>query len=34
MKKDKPRNLAASVRDRLLQFARKQNEDFQGLLTR
>jgi hypothetical protein len=34
VKKDNPRNLATSVRDRLLQLARKGNEDFQGLLTR
>jgi hypothetical protein len=32
--KDKPRNLVASVRDRLLQLAQKQNETFQSLLTR
>jgi hypothetical protein len=34
MSKDKVRNLAASVHDRLLQLAKKQNEDFQGLFTR
>lgn len=33
MKKDKPRNLAASVRNRLLERARKSGEDFQLLLT-
>jgi predicted nucleotidyltransferase component of viral defense system len=33
VKKDKPRNLAASVRNRLLDRARKQGEDFQLLLT-
>src|SRR5262249_32470640 len=32
--KEKPRNLAASVRERLLQLAKKRNEDFQSLLTR
>jgi hypothetical protein len=34
LRKDKPRNLAASVHDRLLQLAKKQKEDFQTLLTR
>lgn len=34
MKKDKPRNLAASVRHRLTDLARKQGEDFQLVLTR
>ena len=33
MKKDKPRNLAASVRNRLLDRARKSGEDFQLLIT-
>ena len=33
MKKDHPRNLAASVRNRLLDRARKSGEDFQLLLT-
>jgi predicted nucleotidyltransferase component of viral defense system len=33
VKKDKPRNLAASVRNRLLDRARKAGEDFQLLLT-
>jgi hypothetical protein len=32
--KDKPRNLAASVRHRLMDLARKQGEDFQLVLTR
>jgi predicted nucleotidyltransferase component of viral defense system len=32
--KDKPRNLAASVRHRLTDLARKQSEDFQLVLTR
>jgi hypothetical protein len=32
--KDKPRNVAASVRHRLLEIARKQGEDFQLVLTR
>jgi predicted nucleotidyltransferase component of viral defense system len=32
--KDKPRNLAASVRQRLTDLARKQGEDFQLVLTR
>jgi predicted nucleotidyltransferase component of viral defense system len=32
--KDKPRNLAASVRHRLTELARKQGEDFQLVLTR
>lgn len=32
--KDKPRNLAASVRQRLTDLARKQGEDFQLILTR
>jgi hypothetical protein len=32
--KDKPRNLAASVRHRLTDLARKQGEDFQLVLTR
>ena len=34
MTEHRRRNVAASVRDRLLQLAKKQNEDFQGLLTR
>ncbi len=34
MSKDKPRNLAASVRHRLTDLARKQGEDFQLVLTR
>jgi predicted nucleotidyltransferase component of viral defense system len=34
MNKEKPRNLAASVRHRLMELARKQGEDFQLLLTR
>lgn len=34
MSKDKPRNLAASVRHRLTELARKQGEDFQLVLTR
>jgi predicted nucleotidyltransferase component of viral defense system len=34
MSKDKPRNLAASVRHRLTELARKQGEDFQLMLTR
>jgi predicted nucleotidyltransferase component of viral defense system len=34
MSKDKPRNLAASVRARLSELARKQGEDFQLVLTR
>lgn len=34
MSKDRPRNLVASVRDRLLQRAKRDNEDFQALLTR
>jgi hypothetical protein len=34
VKKDKPRNLAASVRQRLTDLARKQGEDFQLVLTR
>ena len=29
-----PRNLAASVRQRLLDLSRQQREEFQGLLTR
>ena len=33
MSKDKPRNLAASVRNRLLDRARRAGEDFQLLLT-
>jgi hypothetical protein len=32
--KEKTRNLAASVRQRLLNVAREQNEDFQLVLTR
>src|SRR5207248_2803350 len=32
--KDRPRNLAASVRHRLMELARKQGEDFQLVLTR
>ncbi len=34
MSKEKPRNLAASVRQRLMNLARAQNEDFQLVLTR
>jgi hypothetical protein len=34
MTRGKPRNLTASVHDRLLDLARKQKEDFQLLLTR
>lgn len=34
MTKEKPRNLAASVRQRLMNLARAQNEDFQLVLTR
>ena len=34
MSKEKPRNLAASVRHRLMELARKQGEDFQLVLTR
>jgi hypothetical protein len=34
VKKGKPKNLPASVRDRLLALARKQGEDFQLVLTR
>lgn len=34
MSKDRPRNLAASVRHRLMELARKQGEDFQLVLTR
>jgi hypothetical protein len=34
VKKGKPKNLPASVRDRLLALARKQSEDFQLVLTR
>jgi predicted nucleotidyltransferase component of viral defense system len=34
VRKDKPRNLAASVRHRLTDLARKQGEDFQLVLTR
>lgn len=34
MRKEKPRNLAASVRHRLFAMARKQGEDFQLVLTR
>jgi len=34
MSKDRPRNLAASVRHRLTELARKQREDFQQVLTR
>lgn len=34
MSKDKPRNLAASVRHQLTELARKQGEDFQLVLTR
>lgn len=34
MSKDKPRNMAASVRQRLMDLARKQGDDFQLLLTR
>jgi len=34
VKKDKPSNLAASVRQRLLNLARAQKEDFQLVLTR
>ncbi len=34
MSKEKPRNLAASVRHRLTELARKQGEDFQLVLTR
>ena len=34
MTKDRPRNLAASVRQRLMNLAREQNEDFQLVLTR
>jgi len=32
--KEKPRNVAASVRDRLMNLARQQREDFQFVLTR
>ena len=34
MTKEKPRNLAASVRQRLMNLARARNEDFQFVLTR
>ncbi len=34
MKTNSPRNLSASVRDRLLMLARQGNEDFQNVLTR
>ena len=34
MTKGKPRNLAASVRQRLMNLAREKNEDFQLVLTR
>ena len=34
MSKEKPRNLPASVRQRLMTLARSQNEDFQFVLTR
>ena len=34
MTKEKPRNLAASVRQRLMNLAQAQNEDFQLVLTR
>ena len=34
MSKDRSRNLAASVRHRLMELARKQGEDFQLVLTR
>lgn len=34
MTRDKPRNLAASVRQRLMNIAREQGEDFQLVLTR
>ena len=34
MSKDRPRNMAASVRARLTDLARKQHEDFQLVLTR
>ena len=34
MSKEKPRNLAASVRQRLMNMARTRNEDFQLVLTR
>ncbi|WP_199756746.1 nucleotidyl transferase AbiEii/AbiGii toxin family protein [Tautonia sociabilis] len=34
MSKDRPRNIAASVRDRLMMLARRQGEDFQHVLTR
>lgn len=34
MTKDKPRNLAASVRQRLLNLARERHEDFQFVLIR
>ena len=34
MSKEKPRNLAASVRQRLMTLSREQNEDFQLVLTR
>ena len=34
MTKEKSRNLAASVRQRLMNLARAQNEDFQLILTR
>ena len=34
MNKEEPRNLAASVRQRLMNLARARNEDFQLVLTR
>jgi hypothetical protein len=34
MSKEKPRNLAASVRQRLMNLARARNEDFQLVVTR
>ena len=34
MSKDRPRNMAASVKHRLMELARKQGEDFQLVLTR